>query len=162
MSTISFILNGEDLTINAENDERLSDVLGERFHLTSVHSGCRAGLCGSCIILFNGRAVNSCLIPVFKVKGMEVVTIEGFKQTEEYLDIIEGFKNAGVETCGYCLNAKILIVAQMFESNEDITEEYIRSSLQSVNCRCTDSSITVKGVQNALARRRKRFYGRGE
>jgi carbon-monoxide dehydrogenase small subunit len=54
--------------------------------------------------------VKSCLIPVFKISGCEIITIDGFSQTDEYQDIIQGFRDAGVETCGFCDAGKILAV----------------------------------------------------
>ena len=96
--TVSFILNGEDVSANVRSIDRLSDVLREAFGLLGLHSDCRCGRCGRCFVLLDGRLVPSCIVPAFSVRGKEVVTIEGFAQTEEYRDVAEGFKAAGVET----------------------------------------------------------------
>ena len=45
--TISFILNGEDVSLNAKSYERLADVLRTRFGLLGVKADCRRGVCGN-------------------------------------------------------------------------------------------------------------------
>lgn len=74
--TISFILNGEDVSLNARSYERLSDVLRGRFGLLGVRSDCRRGVCGKCLVFLDGRIAPSCLLPVFRVRGHEVITID--------------------------------------------------------------------------------------
>ena len=93
--TIGFILNGEDLVLQSGAENRLVDILRNNFGLLETKSDCYTGQCGACSIIFNGEVVKSCLIPAFKVRNSEIITIEGFSQTDEYQDIVLGFKEAG-------------------------------------------------------------------
>lgn len=158
--TISFILNGEDVSLNARSYERLADVLRERYRLLGVKADCRRGVCGKCLILLDGRLAPSCLLPVFRVRGREVVTIEGFSQTDEYGDIIGGFAEAELESCGFCDTGKILAAAALLERRARPTPKEILEEMASVPCRCTDPEALVRAVQAAADHRARRLYHR--
>ncbi|MDA8426922.1 MAG: 2Fe-2S iron-sulfur cluster-binding protein [Treponema sp.] len=158
--TLSFILNGEDVSARVRSVDRLSDLLREHFGLLGLQSDCRGGRCGRCLIMLGGRLVPSCILPAFRIRGMEVVTIEGFSQTDEYQDIVAGFKSAGVETCGFCDSAKILATATLLERRTRPTNAEILEQLSVAPCRCTDPETLVHGVQAAAERRARRLYHR--
>jgi aerobic carbon-monoxide dehydrogenase small subunit len=158
--TVSFILNGEDVSANARSVDRLSDLLRSVFGLLGVRSDCRAGRCGRCLIFLDGRLVPSCIVPAFNVRGKEVITIEGFAQTEDYRDIAEGFSTAGVETCGFCEASKIMAAAALLEKNPRPSPREILEHLSSAPCRCTDPQALVAAVQAVSELRARRRYRR--
>ena len=158
--TIGFILNGEDVTIQTEANFRLVDILRHQFHLLGAREGCLNGRCGVCTVFYNSRLVPSCMIPVFMVQGSEVITIEGLATTEEYQDIVNGFAQAGVKTCGYCDTAKILASESLLEANPRPGRSEILAAFSGVLCRCTGSSSLCSGVLAAAEIRQRRIYGR--
>jgi carbon-monoxide dehydrogenase small subunit len=158
--TVSFILNGEDVSAQARSVDRLSDLLREAFGLLGLRSDCRGGRCGRCLIFLDNRLVPSCIVPAFSVRGKEVVTIEGFAQTEDYRDIAEGFKTAGVETCGFCDEAKIMAMAGLLERSPRPSPREILEHMSAAPCRCTDPEAIVKAAQAVVERRAKRIYRR--
>lgn len=155
-----FILNGEDVSYQAEASERLSDILRDHFPVPGVRSDCKTGRCGLCLVIFNGRVVPSCLIPAFRVRGAEVVTIEGFVQTDEYADINEGFLKAGAEPCEFCRGAVILATSALLEEKPRPTPEEILEHLSAVFCRCHEPAALVRGVQAAAEIKARRTYFR--
>jgi carbon-monoxide dehydrogenase small subunit len=158
--TLGFILNGEDVVVKADAERRLVDILRNNFKLMGVREGCLSGICGSCSVIFNNRVVPSCLIPAFRIRGSEIITIEGFSQTDEYQDIREGFSRAGVETCGFCDTGKILAVETLIERNLRPTREEILAGFQGVKCRCTEPDSLIEGVLTTCDIRQRRLYGR--
>ncbi|AGT43611.1 (2Fe-2S)-binding protein [Treponema pedis] len=138
---ISFNLNGTNVQIEAVANERLVYVLRREFGLFSLKSSCLNGQCGSCTVLMNGKPVPSCLVPVFKVEGAEIITLEYFKTTEAYKVISAGFDQAGVEMCGFCDAGKIFFAHSILTSGLDASaqsaEEKIRRVYSSSMCRCT-------------------------
>ncbi len=159
--TLSFILNGEDVSAKARSVDRLSDLLRESFGLLGVASDCRCGRCGRCLVFLDGKLVPSCIVPAFGVRGREVVTIEGFSQTDEYQDLAEGFRSSGVETCGFCEPSKIMAAAALLERRPRPTQKEILEQLSAVPCRCSDPVALVRAVQAAADRRARRLYRRG-
>ncbi|MDR2630573.1 MAG: 2Fe-2S iron-sulfur cluster binding domain-containing protein [Spirochaetaceae bacterium] len=158
--TIGFILNGEDVTIRTEADVRLLDILRETFKLFGAKCGCLTGACGVCSVIFNGKVVPSCLIPAFRIRGCEIITIEGFSQNDEYQDILRGFSQAGLENCGYCDAGKILAVEALLEKIPRPSKADINAAFSGIRCRCTDPDRLVEGVLLTADIRQRRLYGR--
>ena len=158
--TLHFILNGEDVEIEAKANQRLITILRERFSLVSSKSGCLIGNCGSCSVIFNGAVSPSCLISAFRLEGSEIITLEGFSQQDEYHDIMSGFAEAGTESCGYCDAGKILGTELLLESNLKPSKEEFSSAFRSIRCRCTDPESLYRGIVAAGAVRQRRVHGR--
>jgi len=157
---IRFILNGEDVEISVGANQLLISILREQLAHTAAKSGCLCGNCGACSIIFNGAVSPSCMIPAFRIHGCEIITLEGFSQTLEYQDIIDGFAIAGVENCGYCDAGKILSSEILLEQNFQPSKEDFTAAFQGVRCRCTDAESLYQGILAAGELRRRRIYGR--
>jgi carbon-monoxide dehydrogenase small subunit len=94
----------------------LLDVL-RREGFFGVKRGCEKGECGSCTVLVDGRAVNSCLMFAAKVEGCEVLTIEGLAEGDR-LDPIQGaFLDHGAAQCGFCTPGMILAAKALLDKN---------------------------------------------
>ena len=158
--TLGFILNGEDVVAKSSPETRLIDILRDDFNLLGAKTGCNTGICGSCSIIFNGNVVKSCLIPAFKISGSEIITIEGFSQTDEYQDIVLGFSEAGLEPCSFCNTGKILSAQALLGRNHMPTKEEILTAFYGVRCRCTEPEELLQGVMAIIEGRRHKFYGR--
>lgn len=158
--TIHCILNGEEVTFNANVNERLINILRETFPLTGAKCGCLAGNCGACSIIFNHKVVKACLIPAFQVRGSKLITIEGFAHTDEYRDIVQGFARAGVQNCGYCDAGKILTVETLLVQNPHPSRLDILTGFNGIRCRCTEPDSLIEGVLIAASIRQLRLYGR--
>jgi carbon-monoxide dehydrogenase small subunit len=158
--TLDFILNGEDVVVKTDADRRLIDILRNHFKLLGAKAGCLSGVCGCCSVIFNGKVVPSCLIPAFRIRGSEIVTIEGFSKYDEYQDIREGFSQSGVVTCGYCDAGKILAVETLLRRNPRPARDEILSAFKGIKCRCTEPESLIAGVLAASDIRQRRLYGR--
>ena len=156
---LEFILNGEDVLVQTSGDSRLVDILRDSFSLMGCKSSCCIGFCGACMIIFNGSVIKSCLVPALKTQGSEIITIEGFSQTDEYQDIVMGFSEAGVEDCGFCTTGKILAAGTLIDRNLKPSREEILPAFFDIKCRCTEAGELILGVMAAAEHRRRRLYG---
>jgi carbon-monoxide dehydrogenase small subunit len=111
-------------------------------------------------VIFNGAVVQACLIPAFRIRGSEIITIEGFSQTDEYQDIAAGFAEAKVMNCGFCDTGKILAAEALLSRKNRPNREDILAAFNGVRCRCTEPDSLVAGVQAVAEMRRRRLYGR--
>jgi len=153
---ITFKLNGKEITIETRPDKRLSTILRDDLNLKGVRKGCGNGHCGSCIIIMDDLLVSSCIIPAFAARNKNIMTIEGFSQTREFNDILNGFKEAGVHLCSYCAPARIMSTAYMLRNHRMPTEELINDNISSVQCRCSSFSLLKKGIIQASIHYNKR------
>ena len=158
--TIHFILNGEDVMIQSEPNVRLIDILRIHFGLLGAKAGCLTGKCGFCSVILNGNICNACLIPAFKVSGCEVITIEGFSQTDEYQDIITGFTHAQLTHCGYCETSKILNSGNLLDKIKRPSQKDILNAFSGIKCRCTDPEQLNEGIKRSVDIRQRRIHDR--
>ena len=156
---LGFILNGEDVIVKSAPERRLLDILRDSFGLLGTKVGCYTGHCGVCSVIFNGELVKSCLVPAFRIQGSEIITIEGFSQTDEYQDVVQGFSEAELENCGYCNTGKILCTEALLGRNRRPSKEEILSAFHEMRCRCTEPEELVLGVLAVAEHRIRRLHG---
>jgi len=157
---IKFILNGEDVAVHCEANIRLIDILREKFGLLGAKANCLNGQCGLCSVFFNGYVSPACLIPAFRVRDSEIVTIEGFSQTLEYQDILAGFAGANMTNCSFCEAGKILSVEAILKKPAPPSKEEILGGFNGIMCRCTSSNAIIEAVNITANIRQRRLYGR--
>jgi len=166
----NFILNGEDVIFRGDAGVRLIDILRGSFGLFGAKPGCQSGQCGACTVIFNGYVSPSCLIPAFKIKESEIITIEGFSQTIEYQEIVAGFAEVHLGNCGYCEAGKILCAEALLdrallssdsaEQTPVLSKEEILNGFSGVKCRCTNAERLIKAVNLIAETRARRLSGR--
>jgi len=82
-------INGADRSWRPEDgDLSLMEFLREREFLLGVKNGCGIGVCGTCTVFMNGKAVKSCKVKVKEVTG-EIITIEGMEKPDGTLHPIQ-------------------------------------------------------------------------
>lgn len=70
-------VNGKHHLVDVSPDTPLLWVIRETLGLTGTKFGCGMALCGVCTVHLDGEAIRSCVTPVSRAVGKEVVTIEG-------------------------------------------------------------------------------------
>ncbi len=157
---IDFILNGEDVSTQAEPMERLSDLLREKFQLSSLMSDCLEGRCGKCLVFLGGHLVNSCLVPAFRVRGTEIITYEGFKSTDTHDLVHTSFDQEGIELCGFCDAAVYMAAGSLLDAAVQPSEDRIMETISSVYCRCATPTATMQAIHAAVDLKFGGKYGR--
>jgi carbon-monoxide dehydrogenase small subunit len=152
MSTvkISFKLNGKVMSVEVLPNTLLVDLLRDVLGLKGTKVGCREGECGACSVLLDGEAVNSCIVPVAKVGGKSVVTIEGLAKEDGGLHPIQqAFISEGAVQCGFCTPGMIMNAKALLDKNPHPSEGEIRSGISGVLCRCTGYRKIVQAIKTA-------------
>ncbi len=150
-TTISFLLNGETVEVYAEPTELLVDVLRNKLQLTGTKIGCKAGDCGACTVIMNGKAVNSCLVPVGKVQGASIATIEGVAGKEGLHPLQQAFIDHGAIQCGLCTPGMIMAAKALLDEKCSPSKNEIREAMSGNICRCTGYVKIEKAVEEAAA-----------
>jgi len=153
---IPFILNNENIVVDTNPDTVLSKVLREN-SIFSAKNGCDKGFCGACTVLLNNKPVPSCIVPMAIVKDSSIITLEYFCNTEDYNDIKQGFKAAGIDLCGYCNAGKIFEAYEIILKFERPEKAFVSKQVSHFPCNCTETAVLVNGILMAANFRRKRL-----
>lgn len=102
LENISFTINGKPTTVEVEAEMMVLDVIREVLNLTGTKHGCDNSTCGTCTIVVNGKAVKSCNLPVKRIEGADVLTVEGLAKGTELHPIQKAISESGAIQCGFC------------------------------------------------------------
>jgi carbon-monoxide dehydrogenase small subunit len=148
---ISLKVNGQEREIMVEPRQTLLDALRYDLGLTGTKEGCGDGNCGSCTVLLNGQAVNSCLVFAIEVEGQEITTIEGLSQGGKLHPLQHAFIDEGAVQCGFCIPGFILMAKAFLDSNPHPTEVEVRKAIAGNLCRCTGYDKIVRAILKVAA-----------
>jgi carbon-monoxide dehydrogenase small subunit len=101
--------------------------------------------------LFDSEIANSCLVPMANVNGHEILTIEGFRNTERYKILEKAFLEQGAVQCGFCTPGMIIAAESLLRKNPHPSEAQIRIGLSGNLCRCTGYNMIVAAVLQAAS-----------
>jgi len=149
--TISFTLNGEQVSAEIKPHHNLVEVLQREFNLTGARESCGQGMCGCCTVLVNGAAGSGCLYLAAFVEGADVKTVESLAdaRTQALSPVQEAFIEAGAFQCGYCTPGFLLMATQLLDTHPDPDEDQIRHYLSGNLCRCGAYPEIVDAVKLA-------------
>jgi carbon-monoxide dehydrogenase small subunit len=148
---IKLRVNGQEREIMVEPQQTLLDALRYDLGLTGTKEGCGDGNCGSCTVLLDGQAVNSCLVFAIEVEGQEITTIEGLYHGGELHPLQQAFIDEGAVQCGFCTPGVILMAKAFLDSNPNPTEVEVRQAIAGNLCRCTGYDKIVRAILKVAA-----------
>lgn len=149
--TTTLTVNGAPYPVEIEPDRSLLSVLRTDLGLTGTKEGCDDCECGACMVLLDGRPVNSCSYLAVQTAGREVTTVEGLATGEELHPLQRAFLDEGGVQCGFCTPGMLMSSKALLDSNPSPSEEEIRHALGGNLCRCTGYVNIVRAVQTAAA-----------
>ena len=133
--TLSFAVNGQTRSAEADPCASLLDVLRDHLGLTGVKKGCDMGACGACTVLADGRRIKACLALAASYEDAAITTIEGIGSPEALHPLQAAFIRHDALQCGYCTPGQILSgLAVLNDKPADL--EAIREAMSGNLCRC--------------------------
>ena len=157
MSQHTFIVNGERVTVDADDKVRLLWVLRDLLGITGPKYGCGINVCKACTSHINGKAVNPCAVPVSAIgPDDEITTIEGLAdpETGELHPMQQAWIERDVAQCGYCqpgqIMAAIAKVKQARSEGRDISDRDF-DEIRNI-CRCGTYTRIREAVKSAASR----------
>jgi nicotinate dehydrogenase subunit A len=151
MSRCTFHLNGAEITVDADPDRKLLDILRGPLGLTGAHFGCGSGECGACRVIVDDHAVTACDTPLWSVADKSVITIEGLGNAEKPHPLQQAFIAEQAMQCGYCVPGIVMSAAALLMQNPGPTEDEVRTALNRNLCRCGAHNRMVRAVLRAAA-----------
>lgn len=146
---ITLIVNGTPSQLAVEPYRPLVDVLRDELGLTGTKKGCGHGHCGTCTVLVEGKAVNSCLTLAVELDGRNITTVEGLA-TDGHMDSLQkAFIKEGAVQCGFCTPGIIMMAKALLDENPTPNEKEVREAIVGNICRCTGYAKIVKAILSA-------------
>ena len=144
----SFTVNNKHVNFSFNLKDSLLTVL-RREGYTEVHNGCETGDCGACVVILNGKAVNSCMVLAASAKDGEILTVKALGDIHNPHPIQRAFAESGAVQCGFCTPGQILSTYVLLLSNPEPDETEIKKALDGNICRCTGYKKIIEAVQLA-------------
>ena len=151
--TFPLQVNGQERTVQAQDNTPLLYVLRNDLGLKGARFGCGANQCGSCHVLLDGASVPACDTPVWAAEGKAVVTVEGLGQLHGNAGALHPLQQAFVDEqaaqCGYCLSGILISATALLAQNAQPTEAQVKAALDKHLCRCGTHNRIVRAVLRA-------------
>jgi carbon-monoxide dehydrogenase small subunit len=144
---IQIRVNGQMHKLDVPPLTSLAQILRDDLNLTGTKISCDEGECGSCTVLMNGRAVNSCLVLAPQADQAEIWTIEGLGSPDQLHPLQKAFLSNGAIQCGYCTPGFIMSSLALLRDNPNPSLMEIQEALEGNLCRCTGYQKIVQAVQ---------------
>lgn len=148
---ITLNVNGATHEVNAEPETPLLYVLRNDLKLKGTRFGCGAGLCGACMVVIDGAAVQSCDMPVSAAAGKSVTTIEGLGSLERPHPLQRAFVDEQAGQCGFCLSGIIMSAKALLDAKPRASDAEIREALAGNLCRCGTHHRILRAIHRAAA-----------
>ena len=126
MPQVSLKVNGKTHAVEADADCPLLYVLRDNLELHNPRFGCGLGQCGACTVLVDNRPVRSCLLPVSRAAGKEIVTLEGLGTATSPHPVQTAFIEEQTFQCGYCLNGLVITAKALLDKTPNPSDTEMR------------------------------------
>ena len=145
----SLSVNGRKLPVNVDSQTSLLTVLRDYLNLTGTKYGCGEAQCGACTVLIDGQTTRSCTMPVGKVAGKQITTIEGLEKDGQLHPVQVAFIEADAMQCGYCTSGMIMAGVGLLKKNAKPSRAEIVKHMDRNVCRCCTYQRIVKAIEIA-------------
>jgi isoquinoline 1-oxidoreductase alpha subunit len=133
MVMLHLTVNGQHHELDIDPDTPLLWALRDHLHLHGTKYGCGIGLCGSCTVHVNERAVRACLVTVADVSDKAITTIEGLTPDSE--PVQQAWREFEVPQCGYCQPGMIMASVALLREKPSPSDADIDAAITNI-CRC--------------------------
>jgi aerobic-type carbon monoxide dehydrogenase small subunit (CoxS/CutS family) len=144
-------VNGTPYAVELDPHTSLLDAVRTVIGLTGSKEGCDDSECGACMMLLDGKPVNSCSYLALQADEREVTTVEGLSDGDELGPLQRAFLEQGGVQCGFCTPGMLSSATALLRANPDPTEDDVRIGLSGNLCRCTGYDGIVRAVLGVAA-----------
>ena len=144
----TFNVNGTRYSLELDPHVSLLDAVRDVIGLTGSKEGCDDSECGACMMLLDGKPVNSCSYLALQANGREVTTVEGLGDGDELVPLQRAFLEQGGVHCGFCTPGMLISATALLRANPDPSADEVRIALSGNLCRCTGYDGIVRAVRS--------------
>jgi len=149
MEPTSLTVNGSAVSVTADGDTPLLDILRNHLGLVGTKFGCGQEQCGCCMVLVDGRPEKSCGTALATVAGKAITTIEDLGTPERRHPLQQAFLDEQAGQCGYCLSGILISAQALLDRNSAPSRAEIAEALDDNICRCGSHVRILRAVERA-------------
>ena len=149
---LEITVNGELRQVNVDAHTPLLFVLRNHLKLKSPKLGCAKEQCGSCKVLIDGNAVPSCELPIERVVGSSITTLEGLGTPDHLHPLQEAFLEEQAGQCGYCTAGFIMAGQGLLNRVRYPTRDDMNRAFADNLCRCGTYDRIRRAIQLRVGR----------
>src|SRR6266436_4550364 len=167
MPGITITVNGTRREVHVAGDTPLLYVLRNDLELSGPQFGCGLSQCGACSVLVDGKEARSCVLPLSRVAGKEITTLEGLPErwakqrglpAAEAAHTLHPVQQAWIDEqvpqCGYCQSGMMIAAVDLLAKNPSPTVAQIKYAFTNKPpsphlCRCGTYAIIIDAVLRA-------------
>ncbi len=142
-------VNGQARQVEAEAETPLLYALRNDLGLIGTRYGCGLGQCGACTVIIDGKAVQSCDVPVSAVVGKKITTVEALGTDAALHPLQRAFIAEQAAQCGYCASGILMAAKALLDVNPDPDDGEIRAALDGNLCRCGTHGRILRAIKRA-------------
>ena len=142
-------VNGKAHAVQAEAETPLLYALRNDLGLVGTRYGCGVGLCGTCTVIIDGQAVQSCDVPVSAAVGKQITTVESLGTDAALHPLQRAFIDEQAAQCGYCASGILMAAKALLDANPDPDDAAIRKALERNLCRCGTHGRILRAIKRA-------------
>jgi nicotinate dehydrogenase subunit A len=144
---ITFEVNGYAVSVTSDTSCALVHILRNDLKLKGTRYGCGEGACGSCTVMLDGRAVQSCDTPLWAVQGRDITTVEGLGTPEHPHPVQAAFIAEQAAQCGYCIDGIMITIAALLKAEPAASDDRIKEA--NISFSTSSSQTAASGVFEA-------------
>lgn len=148
MPAFQITVNGRRRSVDVDADTPLLWVLRDTLGLTGTKFGCGQGICGSCTVHQDGKAVRSCQVSVKEAVDSAIVTIEGLSKDGSH-PVQRAWIEEDVAQCGYCQPGMLMSATALLSAHPHPTDGQIDEVIGDHICRCGSYPRIRKAIHRA-------------
>ena len=142
-----FTVNGQPIEYRLDPETPLLWALRDASNLTGTKYGCGTGQCGACTVHIDGRAMRSCQVPIGRLEGSFVTTIEALSRDRSH-PVQQAWAAESVPQCGYCQSGMIMAAAALIDRNPAPSDDEIDAAMTNI-CRCGTTARIREAIRRA-------------
>jgi xanthine dehydrogenase small subunit len=152
-SALSFLLDGKVVMIDFRQSRDITPTTTVLNYLRGlpghkgVKEGCAEGDCGACTVVMGElgpderiryRAIDSCLVFLPMIHGMELITVENLQfPSGELHPVQQAMVDFNGSQCGFCTPGIIMALFALYKNSDHPSRAEIDDALTGNLCRCT-------------------------
>ena len=147
---IDVSVNGKPYRHSGDPAMPLMWYLRDALRLTGCKVGCDDASCGTCSVLIEGKLARACALPMSKLAGKKITTVEGLAHDDGTLHPLQqAWLDEDAILCGYCMPGPLIAAADLLARKPDPSDADV-DSLGNL-CRCGAQPRIRRAIHRAAA-----------